>query len=231
MASVRLSITRTNGMMPLVLPFRPTGSPMPRTAAPIGADAAAFRRQPDILVPGVDDAVQAVVDAVQIAADRKAAAGAAVGQDRRRRHEPQLGDIVVDPLGMVLVVGIGRSDAGEQILIFLAGKQIAVAQRLLAEFGQQRIAARIGRDVERAGVDRLAGARRPGDRNIIRADIARGRKIHHHSPYYWPFCDGLFCFCSTRCHDAETSSISCPAGAFLGSFPDIHRARAGPYGR
>ena len=25
------SMTRTNGMMPLVLPFRPTGSPIPRT--------------------------------------------------------------------------------------------------------------------------------------------------------------------------------------------------------
>ena len=31
MASVRLSITRTKGMIPLVLPLRPTGSPMPRT--------------------------------------------------------------------------------------------------------------------------------------------------------------------------------------------------------
>ena len=30
-ARVRLSITRTNGMMPLVLPLSPTGSPMPRT--------------------------------------------------------------------------------------------------------------------------------------------------------------------------------------------------------
>ena len=30
-ASVSESITRTNGMMPLVLPLRPTGSPMPRT--------------------------------------------------------------------------------------------------------------------------------------------------------------------------------------------------------
>ena len=29
--SVSESITRTNGMMPLVLPLRPTGSPMPRT--------------------------------------------------------------------------------------------------------------------------------------------------------------------------------------------------------
>ena len=68
-------------------------------AAPIGADAAALRRQPDILVPGADDAVEAVADAVQIAADRQAAAGAAVRQDRGRRHEPQLGDIVVERAG------------------------------------------------------------------------------------------------------------------------------------
>ena len=51
-------------------------------AAPIGADAAALGRQPDILVPGADDAVEAVGDAVQIAADRQAAAGAAVRQHR-----------------------------------------------------------------------------------------------------------------------------------------------------
>src|SRR5436190_13419718 len=67
-------------------------------AAPIGADAAALGGQPDILVPGADDAVEAVGDAVQIATDRQAAAGAAVRQHGRRRHEPQLGDIVVDPL-------------------------------------------------------------------------------------------------------------------------------------
>jgi hypothetical protein len=30
-ASVRLSITATNGMIPLVLPLSPTGSPIPRT--------------------------------------------------------------------------------------------------------------------------------------------------------------------------------------------------------
>src|SRR4028119_772559 len=100
MARVRLSMTRTNGMMPLVLPLRPTGSPAAGAApppaaaaqaaraegegeavhdaherddaaglaveadrladaahrAPISADAAAARGQPDILVPGVDDA-------------------------------------------------------------------------------------------------------------------------------------------------------------------------------
>ena len=58
--------------------------------APVGADAAAARRQPDVLVPQADDAVQAVGGLVQEAGDRQAALGAAVRQHRRRRHEPQL---------------------------------------------------------------------------------------------------------------------------------------------
>ena len=56
---------------------------------PIRTNAAAARREPDIFVPGVDDAFQAVIDGVQIAADRQAAARAAVGQDGRCRHEPE----------------------------------------------------------------------------------------------------------------------------------------------
>ena len=95
-------------------------------------------------------AFEAVVDAVQIAADREAAAGAAVRQHRRRRHEPQPGDIIVDPLGVVGVVGISGGDAGEQVLVAFAGKQIAVLQRVLAELGQERVAAVIGLDFERA---------------------------------------------------------------------------------
>ena len=39
--------------------------------------------------PGVDDAAETVVDAVEIAADRQAASGAAIGQHGRRRHEPE----------------------------------------------------------------------------------------------------------------------------------------------
>src|SRR3546814_1909320 len=37
---------------------------------PIGADAAATGGQPDVFVPGVDNAVKAVVDGIEIAADR-----------------------------------------------------------------------------------------------------------------------------------------------------------------
>src|SRR3546814_1880577 len=57
-------------------------------AAPIGADAAAARGEPHILVPGADDALQAVGDGVQIAGDGKAATGAAIRQHGSRRHEP-----------------------------------------------------------------------------------------------------------------------------------------------
>ena len=46
------------------------------------------------------------------------------------------------------VVGIGRGDADEQILIGFAGQQIAVLQRVLAEIGQQRVAAVVDLDVE-----------------------------------------------------------------------------------
>ena len=81
--------------------------------APIGADAAAARCQPDVLVPGVDDAFEAVVDRIEIAADRQSAPGAAIGEHWRRRHEPQLRYVVIEPLGVVLIVGIGIGDAGE----------------------------------------------------------------------------------------------------------------------
>ena len=129
-------------------------------AAPIGADAAAARGEPDIFVPGVDDAAEAVVDAVEIAADRQAATGAAVGQYRCRRHEPELGDRVIEPLGMLLIVGIGVGNAGEQILIGFAGQQIAVVERFLAEIGQQIIATLIQRDLEAALFDAVAVALR-----------------------------------------------------------------------
>src|SRR3546814_10649669 len=62
--------------------------------APIGADAASARGKPDILVPGVDDALQAIINAVQITGDRQAPAGAAVRENRRRGHEPEARDII-----------------------------------------------------------------------------------------------------------------------------------------
>ena len=42
---------------------------------------------------------------------------------------------------MPFVVRIGLGDAGEQVLVALAREQVTVAQRVLAELGQQRIAA------------------------------------------------------------------------------------------
>ena len=117
--------------------------------APIGADAAAARGQPDILVPGVDDAVEAVGHRIEVAADRQAAAGAAVRQHGGGGHEPQLRNVIVQALGVCAIVGIGRGDADEEVLIAFAGQQIAVVQRFLAEIGEQRIAAMV--DIDRIG--------------------------------------------------------------------------------
>src|SRR3546814_12804168 len=83
---------------------------------------------PDVLVPQPDDAVQAVAGLVEEAGDRQAARGAAVGQHRRRRPEPQPRDVVVEALGVVAVVGVAGGDAGEEILERLAGHQAAVGQ-------------------------------------------------------------------------------------------------------
>ncbi len=152
--------------------------------APVGADAAAARGQPDVLVPGGDDVVEAVADRVQVARDRQAAPGAAVRQHRRRRHEPQLGDIVVQPLRVRGVVGVGRGDAGEQVLERLAGQQIAVAERLAAEVGQQRVAAAVDRDRESPGQDGVGGAgvglagRRGRVGSLTRRDLGNLRTVH-----------------------------------------------------
>src|SRR5256885_10877234 len=70
----------------------------PAHPAPVSADAAAAARQPDILVPRADNAFEAVVDAVEVAADRQAAPGAAVAEHGRRRHEPQARDVIIDAL-------------------------------------------------------------------------------------------------------------------------------------
>ena len=127
----------------------------PAHIAPIGADAAAAAGQPDVFVPGVDDALKAVVDRIEVAADRQAAPGATVRQHRRCGHEPQLADVIVDPLGVILIVRIGVGDAGEEVLIGLARQQVAIIERVLAEQGQQGIARRIGHDRETPGVHRL----------------------------------------------------------------------------
>jgi hypothetical protein len=66
---------------------------------------------------------EAVVDRVQVAGDGQAAAGAAVRENGRRGHEPQLRDIVVEALGMVLIVGIGVGDAREEVLIGSPGSR------------------------------------------------------------------------------------------------------------
>jgi hypothetical protein len=101
--------------------------------APVGADAAAARRQPDVLVPQPENPLERIGRLVEEARDRQATLGAAVGQHGRRRHEPQVGDVVVEPLGMGIVVGIGRGDACKHVLVGLARHQVPVAEGGLAK--------------------------------------------------------------------------------------------------
>ena len=95
----------------------------------------------------VDDAFERIRHGVEEAGDRQAARGAAVAEDRRRRHEPQPRHRVVEPLRVGDVVGVGAGDAREHVLIALARQQIAVGQRRLAEHRQQLVAAAIEREV------------------------------------------------------------------------------------
>ena len=72
---------------------------------------------------------------------------AAVRQHGGGGHEPELGHVVVDALGVIGVVGIGRGDAGEHVLIALAGEEVAVLQRGLAEVGQEGVAGAVHLDL------------------------------------------------------------------------------------
>ena len=59
-------------------------------------------------------------------------------------------------LGVSGIVRVGGRDAREEILVAFARKQIAVLQRLLAEIGEQVVAAVIDLDRIGLGLDRLA---------------------------------------------------------------------------
>ena len=114
--------------------------------APVAADAAAARGEPDILVPQIDDAVETVRGLVEEARDRQAAHRAAIRQHRRRRHEPQPRHVVVEPLRVPRVVAVMGAHPVEQVLVALARQQIAVVEDRLAEPGQQRVPAAIDLD-------------------------------------------------------------------------------------
>ena len=57
--------------------------------APIAANAAATRGQPDIFIPQIDNIAEAVIGFVQKAGNRQPAIRAAIGQDRGGGHEPE----------------------------------------------------------------------------------------------------------------------------------------------
>ena len=108
-------------------------------ATPIGADAAAIGGQGDVLVPHALNAVEGIIHRVQEAGNGQAPVCPAVRQHGCRRHEPQARDVVVDPLGMVCVIGIGRGDPGKHVLVGLAGKEVAVLQGGLAEVREEGV--------------------------------------------------------------------------------------------
>ncbi len=118
----------------------------------------------------------------------------------------RLRDIVVEALGVRGIVGIGRGDADEEILKLLAGQQIAVVQRLLAEIGEQRVARMI--DLDRIDV----AASLPSDRRARPACAPAppccwrgvdGRQRWRLRIVDWPCCllgvseihPGLYCPC------------------------------------
>src|SRR3546814_12244168 len=61
-----------------------------------------------------------------------------------------LAHIAVDALGVGGVVGIMAGDAGEQVLVGLAGQQVTVVQRGLAEIGEEAVAAAVDVDAAAA---------------------------------------------------------------------------------
>ena len=138
-------------------------------------------------------------------------------QHRGRRHEPQPGDIIVDPLRVGRVVGISGGDAREQVLVAFARQQIAVAQRVLAELGQQRIAAVVGGDVE-SGASTVLLVRI--GRDVVARNFRLARKIHFASPsFYSPFEDRLFPNCSNSEPCRHPSLFCAPQGLFSPSSP------------
>ena len=152
--------------------------------APIGADAAAIAGQGHILVPDAHDAVQRVRHVIQEAGNRQAALGAAIRQDRGRRHEPQAAHVIVQTLGVADIVGIGAGDARKHVLEAFARHQIAIGQGRLAERGQQGVAGAVQHQVGRLGL----GAQRIGQRRL-RAGFEQvlgnglgfnlGSRLHH----------------------------------------------------
>ena len=80
---------------------------------PIAADSAAARGEPDVFVPEINDSFEAVARLIQETGNRKSARRASVGQHRRRRHEPEIGNVVVQALRVPIVIREGAGDAGE----------------------------------------------------------------------------------------------------------------------
>src|SRR5262249_11960527 len=53
-------------------------------------------------------------------------------------------DVVIEPLGMAIVVGIGRGDTGEHVLVALAGHEVAIGEGGLAEGREPSVPGGVG---------------------------------------------------------------------------------------
>ena len=108
--------------------------------APISPYTAAIRSEPHIFVPNINDGIKTVVNRVQETRDWKAAIRTPIGQDRRRWHEPKLGHVIIEALGVLCIIGIGLRYAGKHILIGFFRQEVAIYQSLLTKIRQKRIA-------------------------------------------------------------------------------------------
>ena len=75
---------------------------------------------------------------------------------------------------------IGRGDAGEHVLVALAGQQVAVVQRGAAEIGQQRVARAVDLDLAHQ-LQRRSLTRSGARRGWIADDYLLGFTSRHHS--------------------------------------------------
>ena len=167
-------------MIPEVWPQPFTVSPIERTPPQYVPMPPPFEASHTFSVQVLDDAVEIVLDRIQEAGNRQAALGAAIGKDGCRGHEPQLRHVVVEPLRMRGIVGIGARDAREQVLRGFAGEQIAIDEGGAAEIREQRVARRVDVHVDRCarGLRRIrAGCRRRGAQDLLGGFVRAAREL------------------------------------------------------
>ena len=103
---------------------------------PICPNAAAIRRQPNILIPNINDRIERIINSIQETRNWQTAICSAIGQNRRRRHEPKLAHIIIKALRMGCIIPISLRNAAKHILKTLIREKIAVQQCPLTKIRQ-----------------------------------------------------------------------------------------------